>query len=61
MIRKVTPGGIVSTYIIYGTGDVDGIAPNASVRGIHSITFDKNGNGYFTEHYNNKVRKIEFR
>lgn len=60
-IRKVTPDGTVTTYIMYGTGDVDGPVPYASVRGPHFITFDKKGNGYFTDYFNNKIRKIEFK
>lgn len=60
-IRKVTPDGTVTTFVMYGSGDVDGASPNASVRGPHFITFDKKGNGYFTEQFNNKVRKIEFK
>lgn len=61
MIRKVTPAGAVTTYIMYGAGDVDGAAPNAGIHGPHFITFDKKGNGYFSEYFNHKIRKIEFK
>jgi hypothetical protein len=60
-IRKVTPDGTVTTYIMYGKGDVDGPGPYASVHGPHFITFDKKGNGYFSDYFNNKIRKIEFK
>jgi hypothetical protein len=60
-IRKVTPDGTVVTYIMYGSGDVDGLGPYASVNGPHFITFDKKGNGYFSDYFNNKIRKIEFK
>ena len=60
-IRKIAPDGTVSTFILYGVGDLDGPVPNASIRTPHFITFDKKGNGYFTEFLNHKVRKIEFK
>ncbi|MBN2238950.1 MAG: SMP-30/gluconolactonase/LRE family protein [Dehalococcoidales bacterium] len=60
-IRKVDTSGIITT--IAGTGTAgyngDGInATSAQLNGPSVITMDKNGNLYFSDFYNNRVRKV---
>jgi len=60
-IRKVSPGGIITTYA--GTGNAGfsgdgGLAINANLYGPTSIAIDAAGNLFFIDSNNNRVRKI---
>lgn len=56
-VRKITPGGVVSTLAGNGTqGYVDGSAPGAAFIYPAGITLDAAGNVYVTD--NNRIRKI---
>ena len=60
-IRKVNTTGIISTIVGTGaqgySGD-GGPALSATLHGPEGITFDANGNMYFTDWYNNAIRKV---
>lgn len=60
-IRKISLDGKVTTYAGGGAGDIDGPVPYSTFRGPYGIAFDKFGVGYFTDHLNQKVKKIEFK
>ena len=61
-VRKVTPGGVIST--IAGTGSSGlgggdgGPATSASMYKVYGVAFDGQGNLYITDTYNQKVRKV---
>ena len=61
VIRKVTPGGVISTFAGTGTaghtGD-GGQASAATLNGPSNLTFDAAGNLYVSEYYVNYIRKI---
>jgi len=59
MIRKITADGVVSTFA--GSGDIghaDGTGTAATFGQPSGIVFDKAGNLYVSEIYNNLIRKI---
>jgi sugar lactone lactonase YvrE len=59
MIRKITADGVVSTFA--GSGDIghaDGTSTAATFGQPSGIAFDKAGNLYVSEVYNNLIRKI---
>ena len=59
MIRKITPGGIVTTVAGRSKkGSKDGKDTTASFWHPNSLTVDKNGNLYVADMGNNKIRKI---
>lgn len=60
-IRKISLDGKVTTYAGGGAGDLDGPVPYSTFRGPYGIAFDKFGVGYFTDLFNQKVKKIEFK
>ena len=60
-IRRVTPGGVISTVV--GTGAAGysgdgGLAVNAKINSPHGMTFDSSGNLYFADMYNSCVRMV---
>jgi len=59
-IRKITPGGTVSTFAgLAGTaGFIDGNGASARFSGPRYLAIDAAGNIYVSDEYNNAVRKI---
>jgi sugar lactone lactonase YvrE len=60
-IRKVTPGGVISTYAGNGTAGFSGDggeATSAELSGPLGIAFDNAGNLYIAESGNERVRKV---
>jgi hypothetical protein len=59
MIRKITPGGVVTTFAGSGNaGSADGTGTSASFNLPADLAFDKNGNLYLADEANNKIRMI---
>ncbi|HEX4957270.1 MAG TPA: IPT/TIG domain-containing protein [Lacibacter sp.] len=59
-IRKISPGGDVTTIAGGFRGSFDGIGLGASFNAPYGITIDKHGNLYITDQNNHKIRKISF-
>lgn len=57
-IRKITPGGVVSTFVGGQPGDQEGTGTNAQMRLPAGITIDAAGNLYVAEYAGNRIRKI---
>ncbi|WP_461075288.1 NHL repeat-containing protein [Spirosoma flavus] len=60
-IRKVTPGGIISTIAgngIQGYGGDGGLATNAQLNDPYGIAVDGSGNLYIAETGNHRIRKV---
>jgi sugar lactone lactonase YvrE len=57
-IRKITPPGIVSTVVGNLRGIVDGEGSEAKLNFPLKITCDSNGNLYFTDQEDNRIRKV---
>ena len=60
-IRKITPGGVVSTFAgTYGSGATNGPANQARFKGPTGIAIDNKGNYYIADKGNITIRKITF-
>ncbi|MGO9991067.1 MAG: kelch repeat-containing protein [Steroidobacteraceae bacterium] len=60
-IRKVTPSGVISTFVGNGTpgfGGDGGPAAAAALNGPRGLAFDGNGNLYVADSNNNRIRMI---
>lgn len=57
-IRKVTPGGIVTTFAGSTQGYLDAIGTSAKFSYPKGICIDPSGNLYVVDSFNNKIRKI---
>jgi len=60
-IRKVTPGGVISTVVGNGTGGFSGdggLATSAMIYQPEGVAADRNGNLYIADAGNNRIRKV---
>ncbi len=57
-IRKITPDGMVSTFVGGKRGYKDGTGEYAQIAGPASLSIDKEGNIYMVDVYNSAIRKI---
>jgi len=57
-IRKITPGGTVSTFAGISTGSTDGPGTNALFWSTAAVAVDSQGNVYVADYYNCTIRKI---
>ena len=58
LIRKITSGGVVTTFAGSGLGNIDGPGISARFNYPFGITFDHSGNLYLTDSYNCSIRMI---
>lgn len=59
LIRKITPGGMVSTFAGSGAaGAIDSVGVYASFNGPAGLAVDASGNVYVADSNNNEIRKI---
>ncbi|KOF02827.1 hypothetical protein OB69_11070 [Roseivirga seohaensis subsp. aquiponti] len=58
-VRKITPEGIVSTYLSHSGGYLDGGIDEARFDYITGIVFDQSGNAYIADANNRRIRKID--
>ncbi|MDB5126600.1 SMP-30/gluconolactonase/LRE family protein [Mucilaginibacter sp.] len=57
-IRKISPAGVVSTFVGGVEGDADGLGTSAKISAPTGITLAPNGTIYFSDSHNHKIRKI---
>jgi len=57
-IRKITPGGTVSTFAGSTSGYQDGAAATALFRAPYGVAVDESGNVYVADSGNHRIRKI---
>src|SRR5207249_2097433 len=60
-VRKVTPGGTISTYAgsgSFGFSGAGGPATAAPLHGPYALALDPAGNLYIADTYNNRIRKV---
>lgn len=58
LVRKITPGGVVSTYAGSTGGFQDGAALDAQFSTLRYLAIDGTGNIYVADNGNNRIRKI---
>jgi Putative Ig domain/Secretion system C-terminal sorting domain/NHL repeat len=59
-VRKITPGGIVSTFAGTGTvGSTNDTALLATFNGLTGVAIDSENNVFVADYYNNIIRKID--
>ncbi|WP_295793774.1 putative Ig domain-containing protein [Mucilaginibacter sp.] len=58
LIRKITPGGVVTTFAGSTAGAVNGTGVAAKFHTPRGLTFDASGNLYVADYSNNLIRKI---
>jgi hypothetical protein len=57
-LRKVTPGGMVSTLAGSGSGFADGTGADALIGGIIGVAVDAGGNVIAADSFNHRIRKL---
>jgi hypothetical protein len=57
-IRKISPAGVVSTFVGGVEGYADGMGTSAKINGPTGITLAPNGTIYFSDRQNQRIRKI---
>jgi hypothetical protein len=57
-VRKITPGGVVSTFAGISTGSTDGPGTNALFWSTAAVALDAQNNVYVADYYNCTIRKI---
>jgi hypothetical protein len=58
-VRKVTPGGVVTTIAGNGNWDfADGFGTNAKFKNPHTLAIDSSDNIYVSDRDNNRIRKL---
>jgi streptogramin lyase len=57
-IRKISPLGVVSTFVGGVEGYADGLGTSAKINGPMGITLAPNGTLYFSDNQNYRIRKI---
>jgi len=57
-IRKITPNGLVSTFVGSSSGFINGSGANAKFNTPYSVIIDDNYDVYITDRGNYKIRKI---
>ena len=57
-VRKITTGGVVSTFAGVSTGNTDGPGTNALFWSTAAVALDAQNNAYVADYYNCTIRKI---
>jgi uncharacterized protein (TIGR03437 family) len=61
LVRKVSPGGIITTVAGNGIGGFSGDggpATSASLENVFGVSVDASGNLFIADYYNNRIRKV---
>jgi len=59
LIRKITPGGVVTTFTGSGFGSTNGGPTVAKFKNPNGLSFDTAGNMYVADATNNMIRKVD--